>query len=108
METNASSSAGKLNLWRNKKKMQFSVIGKLIAKPPATITQFELVVGLVYIMHVDVGLKLWYPGVNKCRWPTANFFIGHFITREEIQLSLLPLSAILATVFMAQISDKRN
>lgn len=43
METNASSSAGKLNLWRNKKKMQFSVIGKLIAKPPATITQFQLI-----------------------------------------------------------------
>lgn len=60
-----------------------------------------LVVGLVYIMHLDVGLKLWYPGVNKCRWPTANFFIGHFITREEIQLSLLllPLSATVCFCF---------
>lgn len=60
-----------------------------------------LVVGLVYIMHLDVGLKLWYQGVNKCRWPTANFFIGHFITREEIQLSLLllPLSATVCFCF---------
>jgi len=43
--------------------------------------------------------KIMGSGVNKCHWlaswvngwPTAKSFIGHFITREEIQLSLLPL-----------------